>query len=79
MIDKFKKFVEAQIYNQLCYYNITHIEGTGVRFFLTAYEDDYEYVKRQVCHFIASWDAPIYVSMSPKAQRIIVDIWEERS
>lgn len=80
MIDKFKKFIDDKIYNQLIIYTTAsfNINGVccGLRFFLTTYDEDYEYVKRQICHFIASWDAPIYVSMNPDRNDIVVEIWE---
>ena len=77
MIEKFKKFVSDEIYNQLCYYQTTHIVNpTGMRFFLTPYEDYYEHVKRQVCYFVALWDAPIYIiHMNPNGD-IVVEIRE---
>lgn len=77
MIEKFKKFVDDKIYNQLCYYKSNPIAVNGKRFFLTTYEDDFEYVKRQICYFISSWDAPIYVSMFPDRYDIVVEIWED--
>ena len=83
MIEKFKQFVEDKIYNQLNYYNTedfnTQFKGPGVSFLLKPYAEDYEYVKRQVCHFISSWDAPIYVSMYPDSGRIIVLVFGEKS
>lgn len=83
MIDKFKQFVESDIYNQLQYYKTACIhlqcKGPGLSFLLKPYWDDYEYVKRQICHFIASWDAPIYVSMYPDTDRIIVLVFGEKS
>lgn len=81
MIEKFKQFVEDEIYNQLQYYNTekfnTMFKGPGVSFLLRPYAEDYEYVKRQTCYFIALWDAPIYVSMYPDTNRIIVLVFGE--
>lgn len=77
MIDKFKHFVDEKIYNQLCYYTSNPISVNGMRFFLTTYDEDYEYVKRQICHFIASWDAPIYVDMNPEDNDFVIEIWED--
>lgn len=76
MKDKFKKFVEEEIYNQLCYYKTDTIRVTATRFFLTAYEDDYEYVKRQICYFISSWEGPIYLNMLPDRHEFVVTVWE---
>lgn len=80
MIEKFKKFVKEEIYNQLMYYDTSSFDWnnkhSGERFYLTAYEDDFEYVKRRVCNFIASWNAEIYVNMFPDRQYIVVEIWE---
>ena len=77
MIEKFKKFISDKIYNQLCYYKTIEFKSYGMKFFLTAYEDDFEYVKRQICHFIASWDAAIYIiEMDPDDHDFVIEIRE---
>ena len=79
MIEKFKQFINDKIYNQLCYYKTSNFKAhgyKGMRFYLTAYAEDYEYCKRQICHFIASWDAYIYVNMDPDRQDFVVEIRE---
>jgi len=77
MIEKFKKFIDEKIYNQLCYYKTSNYKDhgyKGVRFYLTAYAEDYEYCKHQICHFISSWDACIYVNMNPDEHDFVVEI-----
>lgn len=78
MIEKFKQFIDEKIYNQLCYYKTVAFKPYVMKFFLTAYEDDFEYVKRQICHFIASWDAEIYIiKMDPDQHDFVVEVWED--
>ena len=80
MIDMFKKFVSEEIFNQLCYYDTEKFDlndkPAGIRFFLTPYADDFEYVKRRVCYFISTWNGSIYVNMNPRTHVIVVEIWE---
>ena len=82
MINKFKRFIDDKIYNQLCYYKTSSFKYdsyAGVRFYLTSYAEDYEYVKRQICHFISSWDAGIYVKMDPDRQDFVIEIREAKN
>lgn len=83
MIEKFKKFVKDKIYNQLEFYdNISLINKNGKfigkRFFLTPYDEDYDYVKRQLCYFISSWDYPIYIRTDSNSRAILIDILKEK-
>lgn len=82
MIDKFKKFISEEIYNQLCYYKTANFNAPGykgMRFHLTAYCEDYEWVKRQICYFISSWNGYIYVNMNPDRDSFVVEIREKIS
>ena len=79
MIEKFKKFISEKIYNQLCYYKTSNFKCPGykgVRFFLTTYCEDYEWVKRQICYFMISCNGYIYVNMNPDSHNFVVDIRE---